>query len=204
MFTGLVDDVGVIARAATTAAGHELRIACRYDDLAPGESVAVNGVCLTVRETGAGWFTAAAVDTTRGRTNVGEWLAGTRVNLERALRVGDRLGGHIVQGHADGVARVIAVRRTEDATLVDLALPEGVADLMVPHGSVTVDGVSLTVNDVPTPGIIQLSLVEYTLRHTTLGALAVGDAVHVEGDVIGKYVRRLVAPWGGAQPHDAS
>ena len=203
MFTGLVDDVGVVERCATTGAGRELRIACRYDDLAPGESIAVNGVCLTVRESGAGWFTAAAVDTTRGRTAVGDWRAGTRVNLERALRVGDRLGGHIVQGHVDGVAPVVAVRRTDDATLVDLAVPEGLAELMVPHGSITVDGVSLTVNDLPSPGVVQLSLVEYTLRHTTLGALAAGDVVHIEADVIGKYVRRLLAPWSAAPSHDA-
>lgn len=203
MFTGLVDDIGFVERAMVTRAGRELRISCRYEDLVPGESIAVNGACLTVREAGPGWFTVAAVGTTRGRTTVGNWTSGRRVNLERALRLGDRLGGHIVQGHVDDIAQVTDVRRTDDATLVDLAVPEGLAELMVPHGSLTVDGVGLTVNDLPSPRVVQLSLVEYTLRHTTLGALAVGDLVHIEGDVIGKYVRRLLAPWSAAPSHDA-
>ena len=195
MFTGLVDDVGTLTAVADAAAGRELRIACRYDDLAPGESIACNGACLTVREHGAGWFTAAAVSTTLGRTTVGTWQAGDRINLERALRAGDRLGGHLVQGHVDGVASVTRVERAGDALLVELALPAGLDTAMVPHGAITVDGVSLTVNALPAPGHVELSLIEFTLRHTTLGALAVGDRVHVEGDIIGKYVQRLVAPY---------
>lgn len=155
----------------------------------------MNGACLTVREFGAGWFTAAAVSTTLERTTIGEWREGRRVNLERAMRLGDRLGGHFVQGHVDGVGRVLETRMAGDACLIDLDLPDGLADVMVPHGSVTVDGVSLTVNDLPAPGVLQLSIIEYTLRHTTLGSLATGDAVHVEGDVLGKYVQRLVAPY---------
>jgi riboflavin synthase len=192
VFTGLVDDVGRIARADETDAGREFRIESRYDDLTDGESIAVNGACLTVREHGPGWFTVAAVVTTLGRTTMADWGDGLRVNLERALRVGDRLGGHFVQGHVDGVATVEGVRRQADAVLVDLALPRGLAELMVQHGSVTVDGVSLTVNDLPAPGALQLSLIEYTLRHTTLGGLAVGHRVHVEADMLGKYVQRLL------------
>lgn len=195
MFTGLVDDVGTITAVADTAAGREFRIACRYRDLADGESIACNGACLTVRERGDGWFTVAAVVTTLGRTTVGEWAAGDRINLERAMRPGDRLGGHLVQGHVDGVAEVTRREQEGDASLVELALPPGLAELMVPHGSITVDGVSLTVNALPAPDRVELSLIDYTLRHTTLGALAVGDRVHVEGDIIGKYVRRLVAPY---------
>lgn len=168
---------------------------CRYDDLADGESVAVNGACLTVRERAAGWFTAAAVVTTLERTTIGRWREGTRLNLERAVRVGDRLGGHMVQGHVDGVGRVVSVREHGDAWLIDVAAPPDVAELLVPHGSITVDGVSLTVNELPSPGVVQLSIIEYTLRHTTLGALEAGDAVHLEGDVIGKYVRQLVRPY---------
>lgn len=192
MFTGLVDDVGTIARVTATDAGRELRVECRYDDLAEGESIAVNGACLTVRECGAGWFTTAAVTTTLGRTTLGEWSAGRRVNLERALRAGDRLGGHFVQGHVDGVATIDDVRQEADARLVDLALPPGLAELMVQHGSLAVDGVSLTVNDLPSAGAVQLSLIDYTLRHTTLGGLATGDRVHVEADMLGKYVQRLL------------
>ena len=192
MFTGLIDDVGRIASVAPSDAGREFRVECRYTDLTPGESIAVNGACLTVRESGANWFTAAAVTTTLERTTMGSWSAGGRVNLERALKIGDRLGGHFVQGHVDGVATVEDVRQRDDARLVDLALPPGLAELMVPHGSLAVDGVSLTVNELPAPGIVQLSLIDFTLRHTTLGALSAGDRVHVEADMLGKYVQRLL------------
>ena len=195
MFTGLIDDVGTIEHAGTTPAGRELRVRCRYTDLEPGESIAVNGACLTVRERGAGWFTTAAVVTTLDRTTIGAWEAGARVNLERAMRLGDRLGGHLVQGHVDGVATVTAVAQRDDARLVEIRLPAELVELMVPHGSITVDGVSLTVNELPAPGVVQLSLIAYTLAHTTLGDLAPGARVHVEADVIGKYVQRLAAPW---------
>ena len=159
----------------------------------------MNGACLTVREHGEGWFTAAAIVTTLERTTIGSWREGRRLNLERAMRLGDRLGGHLVQGHVDGVARVVETRTVSDATLIDLDLPPGLADVMVPHGSVTVDGVSLTVNDLLAPTILQLAIIDHTLRHTTLGALEAGDRVHVEGDVIGKYVQRLVAPYRARQ-----
>jgi riboflavin synthase len=195
MFTGLVDDIGTIDRVLETSAGREFVIRSRYDDLEDGESVAVNGACLTVRDRSDGRFSVAAVVTTLGRTAIGDWKAGKQVNLERALRASDRLGGHIVQGHVDGLGTVRRVERFEDAVLVDVAVPLEIAELLVPHGSITVDGVSLTVNAIPAPQVVQLSLIEYTLRHTTLGALAVGDVVHVEGDVIGKYVRRLVTPY---------
>ena len=193
MFTGLVDDVGTIERVIATDAGRELRVRCRYDDLADGESIAMNGACLTVREHGAGWFTAAAVVTTLDRTTIGDWQAGRRVNLERALRAGDRLGGHIVQGHVDCAGEVVALERRDDALLIDVAVPEDVALLMVLHGSVTVDGVSLTVNDLPAAGVFQLSIIEYTERQTTLGTLGMGSRVHVEADVIAKHVQRLFA-----------
>ena len=192
MFTGLIDDVGRIEAVSRTAAGLELRISCRYDDLVEGESIAVNGACLTVLAHGNGWFTVGAITTTLGRTTIGSWDVGRRVNLERALRVGDRLGGHFVQGHVDGVARVTAVAVDGDAQIVDLALPAGLAELMVQHGSLAVDGVSLTVNDLPAPGTVQLSLIDYTLQHTTLGTLVPGDQVHVEADMLGKYVHRLL------------
>jgi riboflavin synthase len=192
VFTGLIDDVGRITSVAPSDAGREFRVECRYADLVQGESIAVNGACLTVRECGDNWFTAAAVTTTLERTTMGSWDVGGRVNLERALKVGDRLGGHFVQGHVDGVATVEDVRHRGDARLVDLALPPGLAELMVPHGSLAVDGVSLTVNELPAPGMVQLSLIDFTLRHTTLGALSAGDRVHVEADMLGKYVQRLL------------
>ncbi|MEP6692270.1 MAG: riboflavin synthase [Gemmatimonadaceae bacterium] len=197
MFTGIIDDVGTLERVTPTAAGRELRIQSRYDGLTEGESIAVNGACLTVRELGPGWFSVAAVITSLGRTTIGDWREGRRVNLERAMRLGDRMGGHMVQGHVDGVGTVRSIERDADAMLVDVLLPPGLPELMVPHGSITVDGVSLTVNALPGPDSVQLSLIEYTLGHTTLSGLRAGDRVQVEGDVIGKYVRRLMsAAWG--------
>jgi len=191
MFTGLISDVGTIERAAVTPAGREFRIRCGYDDLVPGESVAVNGACLTVRETGPLWFTVAAVTTTLDRTAMGEWDAGRRVNLERALRASDRLGGHYVLGHVDAVGEIADVSQAGDARLVDILLPPALAPLVVLHGSIAVDGVSMTVNALREPALVQLSIIEYTLRHTTLGDLHSGSRVQVEVDVIGKYVQRL-------------
>ena len=199
MFTGLVDDVGVVERVERTDAGRTLRIASRYTGLAIGESIAMNGACLTVLAIGEGWFEVAAVVTTLGRTTIGDWSDGRRVNLERAMRLGDRFGGHLVQGHVDGVGEVEAVERRGDALLVNVRLPAELEPLMVLHGSVAVDGVSLTVNALPAPGILQLSLIDHTARHTTLGALRAGDIVHVEADMVGKYVRQLVAPYAMAR-----
>ncbi|MDQ6612182.1 MAG: riboflavin synthase [Gemmatimonadota bacterium] len=208
MFTGLVDDVGTVREVSDTEAGRELRITCRYTDLLPGESVAVNGACLTVRSCGTGadggWFTTAAVVTTLGRTTIGSWDVGRRLNLERALRVGDRLGGHMVLGHVDTVVAVRNTRVCDDAWLVDLALPASMAKLMVARGSITVDGVSLTVNELLDDDGVQLSLIEFTREHTTLGSLETGDTVHVEVDVLAKHVARLLAAHLNTdqQPHD--
>ena len=195
MFTGIISDIGTIERVADGPAGRELRVRSAYVRLSGGESIALNGACLTVREHGDGWFSVAAVVTTLERTEIGSWEAGTRVNLERALRTGDRLGGHLVQGHVDDTGTVVAARTEGDAQLVDVRLPRELAELVVPHGSIAIDGVSLTVNDMPAVDVVQVSLIEYTLRHTTLGDLGPGRRVHVEADVIGKYVQRLVAPY---------
>jgi riboflavin synthase len=192
MFTGLVDDVGTIDRVASTDAGREFRVRCRYDDLRDGESIAVDGVCLTVRERGPGSFTAAAVWTTLAVTTLGSWAAGKRVNLERAMRPTDRLGGHFVQGHVDGVARVTRAAMEQDAFVFDLALPAGLSELMVDRGSLAVNGVSLTVVGLPAPDVVQLSIIDHTRVHTTLGELKEGDLVHVEADILAKHVRRLL------------
>jgi riboflavin synthase len=194
MFTGLIEQVGEIESVRQTEAGRELRVRAPFTDLASGESIAVNGACLTVRELGDGWFDAAAVLTTLERTAIGDWKKGTRVNLERAMRPGDRLGGHIVQGHVDCVGLVAVREKAGDALLIDVSVPASIEPLLVSHGSVAVDGVSLTVNELK-PGGLQISLIDYTLRHTTLGELREGNRVHVEADVIARHVRRLLEPY---------
>jgi riboflavin synthase len=196
MFTGLIEAIGEIDNVRQTDAGLELQIRAQFNDLAAGESIAVNGACLTVREFGPDSFDVAAVTTTLDRTAIGAWKRGTRVNLERSLRATDRLGGHLVQGHVDCVGVVVARKFAGDALLIDVAIPVSIQPLFVLHGSIAVDGVSLTVNDLKPTGV-QLSLIEYTLRHTTLGDLEAGSKVHVEADMIAKHVRRLVEPYLG-------
>src|SRR3954454_12414908 len=194
MFTGLIEQVGEVESVRQTDAGRELRIRAPYRDLTAGESIAVNGACLTVRDFGDGWFEAAAVTTTLERTTIGAWKKGTMVNLERAMRADDRLGGHIVQGHVDCVGTIAGVARDGDALLVDISVPSAFEPLFVLHGSVAIDGVSLTVNDIKPRGV-QVSLIEYTLRHTNLGDLRAGTGVHIEADIIAKHVRRLLEPY---------
>jgi riboflavin synthase len=197
MFTGLIEQVGVVESVNVSPVGREIEIRSSFTDLADGESIAVNGACLTVRAARDGAFTVAAVVTTLDRTTIGQWGAGQRVNLERSLRADGRLGGHIVQGHVDAVGIVAATARVGDALLVDIDLPDGLSEMLVPLGSVAIDGVSLTVNAL-TGDRLQVSLIEYTLNHSALGDLKAGSRVHVETDIIGKYVRRLAAPYVGA------
>jgi riboflavin synthase len=197
MFTGIVSAVGRVAKVArgpgngTGEGGRVLTIRAPFRGLKKGESVAVNGACLTVERVVSGGFTVHAVATTLDRTLIGDWAAGRRVNLERAVRAVDRLGGHIVQGHVDGVAEVTRVTERDDALLAALRLPADVREVCIPHGSLTVDGVSLTVNTLSPDSVVEVSLIPFTRAHTTLGALRPGDRVHVEGDVLGKYVRQL-------------
>jgi riboflavin synthase len=192
MFTGIVTGMGRIARVERSEDRLALTIETAYPDLAVAESIAVNGACLTIVDTGPGWFKVEAVVTTRGRTRFGDVREGERVNLERAMQMGERFGGHLVQGHVDGVGTIRAVKPVADAVLVDIAVPEEIAQVLIPYGSVAVDGVSMTVNALPAPGVLQLSVIPFTLEHTTLGALRPGDRVHLEADVIGKYVRQML------------
>jgi riboflavin synthase len=194
VFTGLITAVGEVREVSTTDAGRELVIAAPYEGLAVGESIACNGACLTVRTFGPGWFSVAAVVTTLDRTTIAGWTKGTKLNLERALALGDRLGGHIVQGHVDGVGTVRAVQRRGDALLIDVEVAPEIDELLVPLGSIAVEGVSLTVNALPSPGTLQLSIIDHTIRHTTLGALKPGDRVQLEADVLAKHLKRLAAP----------
>ena len=197
MFTGIVSAVGRLETVSPNGGsgkgegGRVLRIRAPYRGLKKGESVAVNGACLTVERVVNGGFTVHAVQTTLGRTLIGEWKKGRSVNLERAVRASDLMGGHIVQGHVDGVGTVVRVADAGDARLLDVKVPDEVSTATILHGAITVDGVSLTVNALPSPGVVQVSLVPFTREHTTLGSLEPGDRVHVEADVLGKYVREL-------------
>jgi riboflavin synthase len=205
MFTGIVSAVGTVAKATRDTGspkglpngrgkrdtGLTLTIRAPYRGIKKGESIAVNGACLTVERVVKGGFQAHVIETTEGRTLLGEYLPGRRVNLERSVRAADRLGGHVVQGHVDGVAEVVRAGRQGDAWVYDLRVPADVRAVSIPRGSITVDGVSLTINDLPGAGLVQVSLIPFTREHTTLGTVSVGDRVHVEGDVLGKYVRHL-------------
>ena len=202
MFTGIVDAVGRVAKATQETgnwkrdAGVALTIRAPYRGVKRGESIAVNGACLTVERVVQGGFSVHAVSTTLERTLIGEWRKGRAVNLERALRAADRLGGHFVQGHVDGIGVVEGTTSNEKtshgtAYVLDVRVPSDVAEITVLHGSITMDGVSLTVNALPSAGVMQVSLVPFTREHTTLGKLGAGDRVHVEADVLGKYVRQL-------------
>jgi riboflavin synthase len=194
MFTGIVTAIGTVRIAQPAAGGLELTIETPYPDLVLGESVAVDGACLTVQALAEGnsTFVAHVIRTSLDRTAFGAYAVGRRVNLERALLAGDRLGGHLVQGHVDGVGMMEGLAQRDDARLFDIRVPGTVAEVSIPLGSITVDGVSLTVNDRPVPDVIQVSLIPFTLQHTTLGDRRVGDRVHIEGDTIGKYVRGLL------------
>jgi riboflavin synthase len=191
MFTGIITAVGSVQNSSRTG-GIELTITSPFTDLELGESIAVDGACLTVQAIQPGGFMVHVVPTTVERTCLGDYGRGRRVNLERALRAGDRLGGHLVQGHVDGVGKVLEVVETSDVRLVDIEVPDEVARVSVPLGSITVDGVSLTVNAIPHFGVIQISLIPFTLQHTTLGERRVGDRVQLEADTIGKYVAALL------------
>jgi riboflavin synthase len=192
MFTGIIEAVGTVRTVSATDGGLEITISHPWVDVQLGESVAVNGACLTIEAQGSGDFTFHIIRTSLDRTNFGTYGVGRRVNLERAVRVGDRLGGHIVQGHVDGVGMVRQVRHQADARLIDIEAPADVARVSMPLGSITVDGVSLTVNALPARQTIQVSLIPFTLQHTTLDELQSGNRVHLEADAIGKYVRFLM------------
>jgi riboflavin synthase len=193
MFTGIITAVGTIDEARNLAAGLELTVQSSDRDVQLGESIAVDGACLTVQAVTSGGFEVHVVRTSLERTRFGDYGAGRRVNLERALRVGDRLGGHLVQGHVDGVGRIELVEQKQDARLLNIRVPSSVGRLSVPLGSITVDGVSLTVNAKPEPDVVQISLVPFTLQHTTLVEREVGDRVHLEADTIARYLAALLA-----------
>jgi riboflavin synthase len=195
MFTGIVEDIGRVDRAERRGDAVRLVVApaaLPAAELVLGESVAVDGVCLTVTERADGWFAATAGAETLRRTTLGELRAGGRVNLERAMRLGDRLGGHLVAGHIDAVGD-IASRRDLGANIeIGVRAPAELLRYVIEKGSIAVDGISLTVNRVDDQGFA-IALIPHTVDHTTLGAKRVGARVNLEVDMIGKYVDKLVA-----------
>lgn len=192
MFTGLITAIGTVGRVSRGRDGLTFSIKAPFRGVNLGESVSVDGACLTVRSKSRGVFGVHVVDTSLDRTRFGAYRAGQHVNLERALRAGDRFGGHLVQGHVDTVGKVVAVATRLDARLVDIAVPSAVARVTIPMGSIAVDGVSLTVIKVLRRTTIRVSLIPFTLQHTTLDRLTPGDEVHIESDLIGKYVLQFV------------
>jgi riboflavin synthase len=191
MFTGIVSDVGEI-RGVERRGDTRARIGTRYDTarIDIGASIACDGVCLTVVALGEDWFEVDYSAETRAKTNLDAWAPGRRVNLERALRVGDELGGHIVSGHVDGVAEVVALTDEGDSTRITFRAPEALAKFIAPKGSVALNGTSLTVNEVAGRDF-GVNLIPHTKEVTTWGDVAVGDAVNLEVDTLARYVARL-------------
>ena len=199
MFTGIVNDIGEVVAVEPRAEGlARLKIACGYDPetIAIGASIACSGVCLTVvgrgKDGNRAWFSVDAAAETLRVTTVGAWQRGTRVNLERALKVGDELGGHIVAGHADGLATVVVREDLTDMARFSFYAPPELARFIAPKGSVALDGVSLTVNEVGDDTFAVL-IIPHTLKVTMLGALAAGDHVNLEVDLMARYAARLMA-----------
>ncbi len=197
MFTGIVTDIGEVITMQPAGEGlHRLKIACGYDraSIADGASIACSGVCLTVvgsgEENGRTWFAADAAAETLKVTTVGRWRPGTKINLERALKHGDELGGHMVSGHVDGLAEVLSRENGSDSARFTLRAPNALSRLIATKGSVTLDGVSLTVNTVQGDDFSVL-IIPHTLKVTTLGTLSPGDAVNLEVDMLARYAARL-------------
>jgi len=200
MFTGIVTDIGEVVAVEPRAQGlARLKIACGYDPqtIDIGASIACSGVCLTVvargEEGDRAWFAVEAAAETLRMTTVGGWQRGTRINLERALKVGDELGGHIVAGHADGLATVMKREDLTDMARFTLRVPAGLARFVATKGSVALDGVSLTVNEVAGDSdTFSVLIIPHTLKATTLGRLDAGDAVNLEVDLMARYAARLM------------
>jgi riboflavin synthase len=198
MFTGIVTDIGEVIALTQVAQGqlHRLRIACRYDraTIADGASIACNGVCLTVVasgvENGATWFDVDAAAETMSMTTARYWAKGTRLNLERALKIGDELGGHIVAGHADGIASIVARDDLPDMARFELRTTRELARFIAPKGSITLDGVSLTINTVQDVSFSVL-IIPHTLKVTTLSGWQTGSEVNIEVDLMARYAARL-------------
>lgn len=199
MFTGLIEDVGTVEAVDRTADGARLRIATRLaPEIAQGDSVAVNGCCLTATAVHPDGFETEAMNQTLQVTALAAVARGARVNLELAMKASDRLGGHIVQGHVDGIGTVASVAEDGFARRLRVELPPELAKYVVDKGSITLSGVSLTVADLG-DSWAEVSLIPETLERTNLADLAPGDRLNVECDVVAKYVERLMSPFAGKE-----
>jgi riboflavin synthase len=192
MFTGIVTDLGKV-RAIELRGDTRIEIETSYDtdSVDIGASIACSGPCLTVVEKGAGWFAIEASAETLDKTGVGDWRIGTPVNLERAMRIGDELGGHIVSGHVDAVAKIVAMTPEGDSMRFSFEAPEAFAKYIAPKGSISLDGVSLTVNEVQ-DNIFGVNIISHTQAATTFGSRKVGDRINMEIDTIARYVARIL------------
>ena len=201
MFTGIITDIGII-RSAEQRGDLRLVIECGYDmdTVALGASIACSGACLTVVDKGPGWFAVDVSRETVSRTAVGLWQESARLNLERALRLGDELGGHLVTGHVDGLGEIIGLCPEGDSTRVGIAVARELGSALAVKGSVTLDGVSLTVNEVRDEGErthFAVNLIPHTAEHTTLGDLHLGRQLNVEIDVLARYLQRMMESRSG-------
>lgn len=194
MFTGLIESIGTVRSTEVREDGRRIVIDAPelMDDLAIGDSIAVDGVCQTVVARDGNGFALDSIATTLSRTTLGALVSGSRVNLERALPLGRRLGGHLVQGHVDATGTVFAIDHAGRHVLLDIDVPDEVADVTVMHGSIAIQGVSLTVNALPADNRVQVALIPHTWEQTTLRHLRVGDRVNLEGDMIGRFVAHLL------------
>ena len=197
MFTGLVEQVGLIESVKERTDLREFTIggASWRDPLTLGESIAVDGICLTVAAMSADAFTVQAILPTLERTTAGSWDEGREVNLERALRADSRLGGHFVQGHVDAVGSVVRAHSAGADVQLDIQLPAVVAEVTVLHGSIAVDGVSLTVSALSDDDVVRIALIPHTLEHTNLNRLQRGSLVNLEGDMLGRFVTGYLKRW---------
>jgi riboflavin synthase len=191
MFTGIITDIGTV-RAVRKAGDTRFEITTGYDlgTVDMGASIACNGCCLTVIEKGPDWFAIQASAETLSKTTLGDWATGTRINLERALKIGDELGGHIVSGHVDGLGEIVSITPEGDSQRFRFRVPHELARFIAPKGSVAIDGTSLTVNEVE-GNVFGVNIIPHTQSATTWGTMKVGQRVNIEIDMLARYVARL-------------
>ncbi len=206
MFTGIVTAMGTVLASDGGQDLRRIRIEAPEGWLAHtavGDSIALDGACLTPVEIEGDTFTVEAVRSTLERTRAAVWTPGARINLEKALRVGDRLDGHWVQGHVDGMGRLENVREVGGTRFVEVSLPDDVWALTILHGSITLNGISLTVNALDPPNRCEVAIIPHTWTHTNLSSLDIGDPVNVEGDMMGKYARKILGARTGSDAQES-